>query len=138
MEKTYMGTQLQTLTENDFGQDKAWGLHAVIDIYDCELGLISSPELIKKFVIELCNEIGMKRHGDTHLDRFGDGVTVSEGYSFMQFIETSSITAHFEETHRKAFIDIFSCKFFEAEKAVLFCQKFFKGKKAKVTVLVRD
>ncbi|MFA6171161.1 MAG: S-adenosylmethionine decarboxylase [Patescibacteria group bacterium] len=138
MEKTYQGTQLQTLTENDFGPDKAWGLHAVIDLYECDLSLISSEEQIRKFVIELCKEIGMKRHGETHIDRFGDGVTVSEGYSFMQFIETSSITAHFDEPYKKAFIDIFSCKFFEAEKAVIFSQNFFKSKKAKVTVLVRD
>lgn len=138
MEKTYQVTRGAILTENDFGPDKAWGLHAVIDLYECDLSLISSPEHIKKFVIALCEAIGMKRHGETMLDRFGDGVTVSEGYSFMQFIETSSITAHFEETHKKAFIDIFSCKFFEAEKAVIFSQEFFKAKKAKVTVLVRD
>ena len=46
----------------------------------------------------------------------------------MQFIETSTITAHFDEQGNRAFIDIFSCKTYNAKKVALFCKKFFKAK----------
>jgi S-adenosylmethionine decarboxylase len=122
----------------DFEANKSWGLSALIDLSHCDIDLISSEEQIRKFVVELCEEIGMKRHGDTYLDRFGDGVLVSEGYSFMQFIETSSITAHFEEPQKKAFIDIFSCKYFDSELAAKFCQKYFKASERKIRVIIRN
>ena len=122
----------------EFEASKSWGLSALIDLSGCDPELISSSEYIRKFVVELCKEIDMVRHGDVYLDRFGDGVLVSEGYSFMQFIETSNITAHFEEPQKKAFIDIFSCKFFDAEKAVKFCKDFFKAKEYNLRVLLRN
>ncbi len=57
----------------------------------------------------------------------------------MQFIETSSITAHFEDQQRpmKAFIDIFSCKDFNEKSAAKFCKEFFQAERAKTTILIR-
>ena len=125
------------IDEETYKNKKCWGLSASIDLCGCDPVMIKTPEEIKRFVIELCDEIKMKRHGDVLLDRFGDGVLVSEGYSFMQFIETSSITAHFDEPQSKAFIDIFSCKYFEPEIAADFCKKFFKAESCKANVLLR-
>ena len=115
---------------------KFWGKSAVIDLYDCN-EYVKNPKKIEEFVKELCELIKMKRHGHLYLERFGDGKL--EGYSFMQFIETSSITAHFEEQEnpKKAFIDIFSCKDFDAEKAAEFCKNFFDAKKYKVKTIIR-
>lgn len=119
------------------GRNQVWGIQAVVDLYDCNPELLKSPDKIKEFVIALCEEIDMKRHGETHLDRFGDGVLVSEGWSFMQFIETSSITGHFEEVENKAFLDIFSCKDFDTQKASKFCAKFFGAKKYVFRTILR-
>ena len=40
------------------------------------------------------------------------------GYSLVQLIETSAITGHFCDLSGDAYIDIFSCKDFDAELAV--------------------
>ena len=45
----------------------------------------------------------------------------------MQFIETSSITFHGDEVARRCFVDIFSCKPFDAEHAAALAQRFFGG-----------
>ena len=138
MNTTVLTTSSAIITKEEFEKKQSWGLSAAIDLHDCDINLISSPEYIKKFVLDLCEEINMKRHGEVLIDRFGDGVLVSEGYSFMQFIETSSITAHFEEPQRKAFLDIFSCKYFDPEIAAEFCKNYFKAKDSRLRVMTRE
>lgn len=114
-----------------------WGKLASIDLVGCN-DKITKPQKIRRFCNELCKNIKMKKYGPIHLKRFGVGKL--EGYSFMQFIETSSITAHFEEQQnpKKAFIDIFSCKDFDEKKAGRFCKDFFGADKAKIRVLIRE
>ncbi len=115
---------------------KFWGKLASIDLVGCS-DYVKNPKKIKQFSDKLCRIIKMKKYGPLHLKRFGVGKL--NGYSFMQFIETSSITAHFEEQQnpKKAFIDIFSCKNFDEKKAAKFCRKFFGAKTARVRVLIR-
>jgi len=124
------------ISKGDYASKKAWGLLASIDLYECDPKLIKSPKAIKKFVVELCEVIKMKRHGDPLIERFAEGLL--EGYSMIQFIETSSITAHFDEEKNRAFVDIFSCKYFNAKQAMKFCQKFFKASGYKIQTLIRD
>ena len=119
----------------DKTQVSAWGLLAVINLYNCDPDLIREPAVIKQFIIELCQVINMTRFGDVLIERFGKDSL--KGYSVMQFIETSSITAHFDEADNRAFIDIFSCKSFEVKPAVDFCFNCFKAKNFKCEVIVR-
>lgn len=113
-----------------------WGKLASIDLVGCN-DRISKPYDIRRFCNLLCKKIKMKKYGPIHLKRFGVGKL--EGYSFMQFIETSSITAHFEEQQnpKKAFIDIFSCKDFDEKMAGKFCKSFFGADKVNIKVLIR-
>lgn len=135
MENNQQGGGLQ-VSKEEFEKNKSWGLHAVIDLYGCDPELIKSFPDIKNFVVELCQLIDMKMYGETLIERFAEGYY--EGVSMLQFIETSSITAHFDERENRAFIDVFSCKHFEGEKAADFCKKFFKAGRSKVKVLLRD
>jgi hypothetical protein len=114
-----------------------WGKLVSVDLVGCN-DKITEPQEIRRFCNGLCKNIKMKKYGPIHLKRFGVGKL--EGYSFMQFIETSSITAHFEEQQnpKKAFIDIFSCKDFDEKKAVRFCKSFFGADKAKIKVIIRE
>lgn len=113
----------------------AWGLSASIDLHDCNPSHIKNPVKMREFVIRLCDLIGMKRYGETRIERFGDGSL--NGCSLFQFIETSSITAHFDETQDRAFIDIFSCKPFDTELAAQFSQEFFEARECTIKTLTR-
>lgn len=115
---------------------KSWGILASIDLHNCNHDLITNPEKIKQFVYELCDLIDMKRYGECLIERFGEGDI--EGYSVMQFIETSSITAHFDEKiANAAYIDIFSCKFFEPRVGAEFAKKFFEASDYSLTHILR-
>jgi len=112
-----------------------WGKLASINLYGCSPKSIRDSKKIEKYIVELCRLIDMKRFGKALIQRFAEGDL--EGYSAMQFIETSSITLHFDETQNRAFIDIFSCKDFNAKKAEKFSKDFFKAKKSNKKVLIR-
>jgi len=68
---------------------RPWGMLAAIDLRGCERSRLEDPGTLRRFVPSLINAIGMRAHGPLRLNRFGDGDL--EGWSAMQFIETSSV-----------------------------------------------
>mgnify|MGYP001573844853 FL=1 len=103
-----------------------WGRSASVDLHHCDPKLVKSPAAIRRFVRQLTKELKMHRVGPTEIKRFGHGKL--RGYSMMQFIETSTIIAHFDENGNRAFLDIFSCKTYSVKKVAQFCKKYFKAK----------
>ena len=93
-----------------------WGMLAAIDLHGCERERLEDPEHDPRASCRaLIDAIGMRAHGPLMLERFGDGEL--EGWSAMQFIETSSITVHADEFGGRCFIDVFSCRPFDSERA---------------------
>lgn len=112
-----------------------WGKLVIINLYNCSKELITNKKEIKRFVGELCKKINIRKFGPTRIKRFGEGSL--KGYSAMQFLNTSSITLHFDEEKNRAFIDIFSCKNFDSKVAERFSKEFFKAKKSRKRILLR-
>jgi len=113
-----------TLEKNMYGQE------LILNLYGCDLAIISSGDDIKRFVIELCdNVIHMKRYGKALISHFGHESPMTSGYSLVQFIETSSVTAHFSEYKKSVYLNVFSCAWFDPVKTKKFCKKFFKAKR---------
>jgi S-adenosylmethionine/arginine decarboxylase-like enzyme len=119
------------------GKATPWGWHLVLNLYDCDLEKISSAEVIRKFVIALCELIEMRRFGEPTIVNFGDDPKVT-GYSLVQLIETSNICAHFADNSRSAYFDIFSCKKFDPEVAANFCAETFGAQKTSGVFVSRD
>jgi len=110
-------------------KEKSWGWLLSMDLHECDYSLLVNRKKIKEFCHNLCKEIGMVQYGKPIIKRFGKGKL--KGYSFVQFIDASSINAHLDEFGLRAFIDVFSCKPFDFKKAVEFSKSFFKAKKVK-------
>jgi len=124
------------VTQEEYQAKNAWGLLASINLYDCDPKKITDLNVIRDFIKKLCAEIDMKPHGEPLMGKFGEDSL--EGYSALQFIETSSITVHFDDKlGDRAFIDIFSCKYFDAGKATDFCKNFLNAKEANLWSLLR-
>ncbi|MCL5730081.1 MAG: S-adenosylmethionine decarboxylase [Candidatus Pacearchaeota archaeon] len=114
-----------------------WGKLASINLYNCDHNLIQDKRYIKKYILEVCKVIDMKRFGKPIIKKLGSGSL--EGVSAFQFIETSSITMHFDDKIKnRAFIDIFSCKDFDEKKAEEFSKSFFGAEKSISKVMIRD
>jgi S-adenosylmethionine decarboxylase len=111
-----------------------WGLLAAIDLHGCDRQRLADADTIRRFVPVVIDAIGMRAYGPLALARFGDDEL--EGWSALQFIETSSITIHADEVGGRCFVDIFSCRPFDAAVAAAIAVTHFGGA-ATVTVLER-
>jgi len=117
--------ETQTIVEQAV-QQSAWGIASSFDIYNCDPDTIRSAERIQQFVVELCDLIEMKRFGETTVVNFGENERVA-GYSMMQLIETSLISAHFANKTNTVYLDVFSCKPYDPDIVADFAQRFFAG-----------
>ncbi len=113
----------------------AWGKSVAVNLRDCAHDRLTNPEVLKSFVAEVIVVVGMKAYGPCYVDRFGEGDI--EGLSAMQFIETSTITVHLDEVGNRAFIDLFSCQDFDAQRVEEFAKDFFKAQHSKSIVIER-
>ena len=98
---------------------RAYGIEAVFDLVDCESARFTRAN-IQAFFSELCKAIDMEMC-ETY---FWDDVDVPEaerqthpdtkGTSAVCFILTSSIVVHTLDLRQEVFVNIFSCKAFDA------------------------
>ena len=103
-----------------------WGVAASFDIYGCNPETIRNADKIRQFVVELCELIEMKRFGETQVVHFGEEERVA-GFSMVQLIETSLISAHFANLTNTVYLDVFSCKAYNPDVVEVFARRFFEG-----------
>jgi len=113
-----------------------WGMASAIDIYNCNPDTIRDADAIRRFTHALCDLIEMKRFGETQVVHFGEDERVS-GYSMVQLIETSLISAHFANQSNTVYLDVFSCKAYDPEKVQTFAQEYFEGSHSILNVTMR-
>lgn len=113
-----------------------WGLLTSLDLYGCNPDKIRDAELIRQYVIELCDLIEMRRFGDCQVVNFGEDERV-KGYSMVQLIETSLISGHFADLTNAAYIDIFSCKPYDPDMVISFSREFFEAESVQTHVVRR-
>lgn len=122
----------------DGSANDQFGQELTLDLYGCDLQKISDAGGIRQFVIKLCAEvIMMKRFGEPLIAHFGHDNPITSGYSLVQLIETSAVTGHFSEYKQAAYINIFSCKWFDVAKTAQFTKKWFGASGFRKKVLQR-
>jgi S-adenosylmethionine/arginine decarboxylase-like enzyme len=115
-----------------------WGYHLILDCKSCDKEKFQDPEYIKTFIKTLVEEIDMKAYGEPILEHFATHNPLAGGYSLVQLIETSDITAHFVDLNGDAYFDIFSCKPFDILTAEHVIQDFFNPQSIKKIYLERQ
>jgi S-adenosylmethionine/arginine decarboxylase-like enzyme len=132
-----MNHSIETTTTKTEHQTEFWGVSTCIDLYDCDLALMQNADAIRKFVVLLCDRIKMRRYGETQVVFFGDEPRV-QGFSMIQLIETSLISAHFADESQTIYLDVFSCAPYDSEDAASFAADYFKAKKHRFQVIHRQ
>jgi S-adenosylmethionine/arginine decarboxylase-like enzyme len=109
-------------------EQKPWLFHLSLDLKECDRTVITSPEILKNYLIAISNCIDMHRYGEATVHRFGSNEL--EGWSGGQYIEESNITFHCDEQNgnNSVYIDIVSCKKFDVQKAIIFSVEYFNAK----------
>jgi len=75
-------------------------------------------------------------YGDPILKHFGEGSKA--GFTLVQLIETSNITAHFCDESRDIYLDVFSCKDYDPKKVVEIVETYFYPSSIRLSVIDRQ
>ena len=113
-----------------------WGRHCIINARKCQSIAIMNPRNIELFTADLVQRIDMKAFGRPMIQHFGEGDKA--GYTLVQLIETSNITGHFCDNSGDAYLDIFSCKWFDENVVQNVVATWFKPENINMKVLQRD
>lgn len=131
---------------------KMYGKELTLDLYHCDASTFNRKSL-KAYFKELCRVIDMEPCKLTFWDDkwtwlrklifFWDKtVQVAMephtcGTSAVQFILTSNVTIHTLDLLKECYVNIFSCKNFDIEEALVFSVKWFRASEYDETVTTR-
>jgi len=120
----------------------AYGEELILDLHECNVDTFNRNSL-EAYFKGICKEIDMQR---CELFFWDDLETPEDekqtedhtiGTTAVQFILTSNITIHALDKLKKVFVNIFSCKPFDASRARHFTQEWFGGKVVSSTIVRR-
>jgi S-adenosylmethionine/arginine decarboxylase-like enzyme len=129
-------------TEAQSSTETPYGCELILDLHSCDASRFTRAS-IDLFFEELCALIEMEKC-EVH---FWDdvGVPLSEqqnlphtkGTSAVCFILTSSIVIHTLDVLGAAYVNIFSCKWFDRDAAERFTGEWFRGRTASARFVAR-
>jgi len=112
-----------------------YGKELILDLHGCENLDIDTQD----FCEELAELVGMKiedfHRWESEPEDEKDPKTF--GKSAVQFILTSNITIHILPMLGNVYINLFSCKDFDSDIAVKFCEKYFESEVSYKTIVER-
>tara|TARA_R110002096_G_scaffold197468_7_gene380831 strand:- start:3446 stop:3832 length:387 start_codon:yes stop_codon:yes gene_type:complete len=119
-----------------------YGKELILDLHDCDPSTFNRGS-IEKFFEEICELIDMERCKLSWWDDHGVPPEEQQtephlkGTTAVQFILTSNIVIHTLDLLGAVYINVFSCKEFDAEDAKQFSEKWFKGRTVSSHVIKR-
>ena len=110
-----------------------FGKEVILDLHNCNVDKFNRKD-IEAYFVELCQMIDMVREDlfwwdmeENTEEEIADMEDHLVGTSAVQFIRTSNITIHTIDRMKRVYLNIFSCKDFDAEIAKNFSHKIFGG-----------
>lgn len=88
-----------------------WGYHYMVNAAGVDVECLKSYERVYGFAKNLVKAIDMVAYGEPQIVDFGTGDKA--GFTLVQLIETSNISAHFVNELGQIYLDVFSCKDFD-------------------------
>jgi len=112
-------------------------MHLVIDGYQGDYEKMQDVDLVYRFLDEYPSAIGMTKITPPHVYTYHGPKAEDWGVSGFVLIAESHISVHTFPERGYINIDVFSCKEFDAEKAVQGIQEFFSLPRIRVWTLER-
>ncbi len=120
--------------------DQPYGQECILDIHD---SILFDRQGIEDLCVGLCDMLGMVREDLHFWDYDGDPVGYQnapshlKGTSAVQFLRTSNITIHALDELKRLYLNVFSCKPFDASAICDFVRRWTGGRVVNFTVVTR-
>jgi S-adenosylmethionine/arginine decarboxylase-like enzyme len=87
----------------------------MLDCGECDLKKMQNKENIEHWIRSLVVDIDMEPIGEPWITQVAMDQPDKGGYTAMQAIVTSHISAHFVDSTKQIYLDVFSCRKFDKE-----------------------
>ncbi|MFO8239929.1 MAG: hypothetical protein AVO38_06380 [delta proteobacterium ML8_D] len=114
-----------------------YGPHLMLDLSDCNSTILNDLDACFRLLNELPERIGMTKITQPYVFRYCGVVPEDEGITGVTIIAESHISLHTYPKKKFVFVDIFSCKPFDVERAKDHVIQFFQSKSPSVHIKER-
>lgn len=114
-----------------------FGPHITLDLKGCPKSVLSDLSLHFNYLKTLPESIKMTPITQPYVFPYSGIVAGDEGITGIVIIAESHISVHSFENKGFCFIDIFSCKSFDLEKAIEITKKIFKPQDCEIHIVER-
>lgn len=115
-----------------------FGLHLMLEAYNCSPKSLNDANLVYKILDELPEKLGMRKLIKPYVVcAEGNGKKDPGGWTGFVIIQESHISLHTFVKRRFITIDVYSCKEFDTDKATAYFKKMFGTKDIESIVEVR-
>lgn len=104
-----------------------YGPHLMLDLEQCDSIALNCLETCFQFLYEAPEILGMTKITAPYVFRYNAPIPEEQGITGVVIIAESHISIHTYPFKQYAFVDMFSCKPFDVDKAKSFCTSFFKS-----------
>jgi|LauGreDrversion4_2_1035121.scaffolds.fasta_scaffold365657_2 S-adenosylmethionine/arginine decarboxylase-like enzyme len=104
---------------------KYWGHHLMLDCGECDILAMQNKDHIEKWIKSLVIDIDMEPIGEPWIAQVEIDKPERTGHVAMQAIVSSHISAHFVDSAKQIYLDVFSCRKFDKETVKQSMIKYF-------------
>jgi len=115
----------QQKTQQMLAQELAFGPHLMLDLQKCDPNTLSDQSLVYDILCNLPTKVGMTKMTLPYVCKWMDKFGTKEGISGFVMIAESHISIHTFPDQDYVFIDLFSCRGFDIEKAITMLKNAF-------------
>lgn len=114
-----------------------YGPHLMLDLNACNETTLDDLDACYSLLKDLPAMVGMTAITQPYVFRYAGPVPEDEGITGVTIIAESHISLHTYPKKQFAFVDVFSCKPFDAKKATDYIVRFFESKSPTVHIQER-
>ena len=114
-----------------------FGPHLIIDLKKCNKEKLADKELIRDLLSSLPGSIGMTRISEPQVFYYKGEIPEDHGITGTVVLAESHCSIHTFQDKGYCFIDVFSCKSFDTDKALQNVKNVFEAKECDYQVIVR-
>lgn len=130
-------TTKSTLTKEEY-ENLPFGMHLMFDAYNCDPTVLDDSNVLYTLLEGLPGKLGMRPMIKPYIVRtLGNDKRDPGGWSGFVLIEESHISFHTFVKRKFVTVDIYTCTFFDADKATRELKKFFKTEDTETIVETR-
>lgn len=117
--------------------EQSFGPHVTIDATKCDFEKLASRELVLGILNQLPAKLSMTKIMEPLVIEWVDKFATSPGYSGFVMIAESHISVHTFPDQDYVFIDIFSCRYFDTQKAIDYLTEAFGAREVTTNIVQR-